>query len=544
MQGLMMEVPLTLTHVFERGTGLYPRQEVVTQRAKGPPRRATFAEVGERTRRLARALHDCGVRPGDRVATLAWNTQEHLECYFAVPCMGAVLHTLNFRLHPDQLAYVIADAKDRVIVCQQSLLPLLAAIADRIPSVRQVICFGEGDAPGPGLPEVAGYEALLAAADGPLPWPRLDERQAAGLCHTSATTGDPKGVLYSHRSSYLHALTCLTASIFPGGLSDADVLLPVVPMFHVNGWGQPHACMFAGAGMVMPDRFLDPGHLLHLLAAERVTIACGVPSVWWPLLERLDAEPTRLPRLRAILCGGSAAPPALLQGFDRHRLTMVHAWGMTETSPLGTVALVKHDLRGRLGPAEQLRLRATQGLPAPGVELRLADLATGEPCPHDGRREGELQVRGPWVCRGYAGSDDRSAFTDDGWLRTGDVATIDPEGYLRIVDRTTDLVKSGGEWISSVTLESLLMGHPDVAEAAVVGRPDVRWGERPVAFVVARGETQGRLTAESLRDHLRPHVASFWLPDAVRFVDALPKTGVGKFDKRALRRTLLAAEPA
>ncbi len=541
MQGLMMEVPLTLTHVFERGVGLHPRQQVVTQRETGPPRRATFAEWGDRVRRLARGLHELGVERGDRVATLAWNNQEHLECYFAVPCMGAVLHTVNFRLHPDQLAHVIADAQDRVIVCQRSLLPTLARVADRVPSVRWIVAFGEGEPDPPGLPPVVDYEAVLATADRPLDWPALDEREAAGLCHTSATTGDPKGVVYSHRSAYLHALTLLTTAILPGGLGDADMLLPVVPMFHVNAWGQPHGCVFAGAGLALPDRFLDADHLLQLLASERVTITAGVPSIWGPLLRRLDREPVPLPHLRTILCGGATAPPSLIAGFDRHGLTMVHAWGMTETSPLGTVAVVKHDLAERLTAEEQLGLRASQGLPAPGMELRLADLTTGALCPHDGVHEGELQVRGPWVCRGYLNNDDRTSFTVDGWLRTGDVATIDSEGYMRIVDRTKDLVKSGGEWISSVTLEGLLMGHPDVAEAAVVGRPDPHWGERPVAFVTVRPECPEAPTLEVLRAFLAPSVARFWLPDALMVVDAIPKTGVGKFDKRQLRRQLLPA---
>ncbi len=537
MRGRMMDVPLTLVPLVERGVGLYGRQVVVTQRAEGPPRRATFAEVGARAHRLARALHDLGVGPGDRVGTMAWNTQEHLEAYLAVPCMGAVLHTVNVRLHPDQLAHVIADGGDRVLLCQRACLPALAAIADRLPTVERVVTFGEGeDAPG-GAGHL-DYEALLAASDRPLAWPDLDERQAAGLCHTSATTGDPKGVVYSHRSLYLHTLSLLATGFLPGGFSDADVVLPVVPMFHVNGWGLPHASVAVGAALVLPDRFLDPARLVGLLAGERVTLTAGVPSIWGPLLQRLDAEPTPLPGLRGILCGGAAAPPTLIEGFDRHGLTVIHAWGMTETSPLGTTVRVKHLLEPALDPAARLRVRASQGLPAIGFEVRVMDLATGELCPSDGRHQGELQVRAPWVCDGYLGREDREAFTADGWLRTGDVATLDPEGYLRLVDRTKDLVKSGGEWISSVALETLLMGHPQVDEAAVVGQPDPRWGERPVAFVVARPGAEGGLTPAALLEHLRPHVARYWLPDRILFVDAIPKTGVGKFDKRALRRRL------
>ncbi len=531
----MMDYPLTLTHVFEHGTRYFPNQEVVTQLAEGEPHRYRFADFAQRTRRLAGALRRLGVEPGDRVATFAWNTYHHLECYFAIPCTGAVLHTLNVRLFPDDLAFVVNDAEDQLIFCDRSVAPLLRRVADRIPSVRLVVLFGEGEADPEGMPPTIDYEELLAAEAEDFDWPRLAEDQAAAMCYTSGTTDRPKGVVYSHRSTYLHSL----AAGFAGwmGLSYEDTLLPVVPMFHVNAWGLAHAAIGLGARLAMPGRHLDAPHLLAFMKSENVTVAAGVPTIWSALLALLDQQPTELPRLRSVIVGGSAAPAALIAGFDRHRLHMVHAWGMTETSPVGTFNVVKPHLRDG-APEELLRLRSTQGLPGLGVELRLADLETGEECPWDGRTPGEIQVRGPWIARAYYHDPDDAdhRFSPDGWLRTGDVATCDPEGYVQIVDRTKDLVKSGGEWISSVTLEGELMAHPKVREAAVVGFPHSRWQERPVAFVVPRPEHQGSLTAEELLEFLRPRVAAFWLPDRVVFLDEVPKTSVGKFDKKALRQ--------
>ncbi len=534
LPALMMDYPLTLTHLLEHGTRYFPDQEVVTQRAEGAPHRYSFSEFGERTRRLAQALGRLGVRPGDRIATFAWNTHHHLECYFAVPCLGAVLHTVNIRLFPDDLAYVISDAEDQLLFCDRSVVPQLLRVADRIPSVRLVVLMGEGEPDLAGLPPTADYEQLLAAEDGDFGWPRLDENQAAAMCYTSGTTDRPKGVVYSHRSSFLHSFAASASGWM--GLSYRDTLLPVVPMFHVNAWGLPHAAIGWGTRLALPDRFLDPEHLLAFMKSERVTIAAGVPTVWGALLTRLDQQPTELPDVRAVVVGGSAAPPSLIAGFDRHRLHLIHAWGMTETSPVGTMNVVKPGLE-QLSDADLLRLRSTQGLPVLGVELRLANLETGTECPADGRTPGEIQVRGPWIARAYYRDleDDEQRFTPDGWLRTGDVATMDPQGYVQIVDRTKDLVKSGGEWISSVALEGELMAHPKVLEAAVVGFPHPRWLERPVGFVVPRPEHRESLTAEELMDFLRPRVASFWLPDQIVFLDEVPKTSVGKFDKKALR---------
>ena len=535
MDGLMMDYPLTLTHLFRHGVRYFPEQEIVTQRAEGEPHRYTFAQFGARTEQLARALDRIGVHPGDRVGTFAFNTYPHLECYFAIPGKGAVLHTLNIRLFPDDLAFVINDAEDQVIFCERSVLPLLQRIGDRIPSVRLIVLMGEGEADVSGLPETIDYEELIAASDPGGDWPVLDERQAAAMSYTSGTTDRPKGVVYSHRSSYLHSLAAGTAGWI--GLSFDDALLPVVPMFHVNAWGLTHAAIGFGTKLVLPGRFLDPAHLLAQLEDESVTVTAGVPTIWGALLNLLDEQPTPLPELRMVICGGSAAPASLIAGFDRHGLNMVHAWGMTETSPVGTVNFVKPNLRDQSEEA-LLTLRAKQGIPALGVDLRIVDLLTGEECPSDGQTPGEIQVRGAWVARAYYHDpqDRDGRFTANGWFRTGDVATVDPEGYVQIVDRTKDLVKSGGEWISSVTLEGELMAHPKVREAAVVGFPHSRWAERPVGFVVARPEFKETLTKAELLEFLRPRVASFWLPDEIIFVDEVPKTSVGKFDKKLLRK--------
>ncbi|MFZ0169839.1 MAG: long-chain fatty acid--CoA ligase [Candidatus Dormiibacterota bacterium] len=535
MDGLMMDYPLTLTHLLQHGVRYFPDQEIVTQRADDVPHRYTFSQFGERTARLAQALERLQVQSSDRIATFAWNTYQHLECYFAIPGRGAVLHTLNVRLFPDDLAFVINDAKDQIIFCDRSVLPLLQRVADRIPSVRLLVLMGEGAADSSGLPETLDYEELIAGSQPLEEWPLLDENQAAAMCYTSGTTDRPKGVVYSHRSSYLHAVATGMAGGL--GISYQDVLLPVVPMFHVNAWGLPHAAIGFGTRLVFPGRFLDPAHLVAQFRDESVTVTAGVPTIWTALLNYLNQQPTPLPKLHSIICGGSAAPASLIAGFDRHGLRILHAWGMTETSPIGTVNLIKPSLE-HLEGEELLALRAKQGLPVLGVELRIVDLDTGDECPADGETPGEIQMRGPWIARAYFHDpEDRDGrFTADGWFRTGDVATIDPDGYVQIVDRTKDLVKSGGEWISSVTLEGELMAHPKVQEAAVVGFPHSRWAERPVGFVVARPEHKDSLTKDELLLFLRPRVAAFWMPDEIVFIDEVPKTSVGKFDKKALRQ--------
>ncbi|MGH7640627.1 MAG: long-chain fatty acid--CoA ligase, partial [Candidatus Dormibacteria bacterium] len=535
MDGLMMNYPLTLTHLLRHGVQFFPQQEIVTERGAGEPHVYQFRDFGLRTERLARALEGLGIQDGDRVGTFALNTYQHLELYFAVPCMGAVLHTLNIRLFPEDLAFVINDGEDQVIFCDRAVLQLLKQVAGRIPTVRLIVLMGEGEADTEGLPETRDYEELLLKAEAGFQWPELDENQAAAMSYTSGTTDQPKGVVYSHRSSYLHSLAAGVAGWI--GLSYDDCLLPVVPMFHVNAWGLAHAAIGFGAKLSLPGRFLDPPHLLQMFQRDVVTVTAGVPTIWGALLNHLNQNPTQLPRLRMIICGGSAAPPALISGFDHHGLTVVHAWGMTETSPVGTVSFIKPELRQRR-EGELMALRAKQGIPALGIDLRLSDLDSGQECPQDGESPGEIQVRGPWVARAYYHDpqDQDHRFTADGWLKTGDVATMDGDGYVQIVDRTKDLVKSGGEWISSVTLEGELMAHPKVLEAAVVGFPHSKWAERPVGFVVPRPEHREDLSKEELLEFLKPRVASFWLPDEIVFLEQVPKTSVGKFDKKALRR--------
>jgi fatty-acyl-CoA synthase len=531
MRGQMMAFPLTLQHVFNRAQRLFPNKEIVSRTGPGQTHRYTYADFGRRARQLASALAELGVRRGDRVGTFAWNSFRHFEAYFAVPCSGAVLHTVNIRLFPEQVAYVINHAEDRVLLVDASLLRLLAPLKPQLRSVERVVVFPDGGDPSVWPGPALDYEELLARAAPIERFPELDEEDAAGICYTSGTTGHPKGVVYSHRAQFLHAFgVCLADTV---ALSEADTVLPVVPMFHANAWGMPYAATLAGAKLVFPGPAPTPADLAQLMADEGVTLAAGVPTVWIGLQAALEQGRYDLSKLKRLVVGGSAVPRGLIQAFEeKWGIPIWQAWGMTEMTPLGSVARIKSTLE-RLSPEEQLDLRATQGLPVPGVEAKAIDDA-GNEVPWDGKTMGELVVRGPWVTAGYY-QDPTSAerFTADGWFRTGDVVTIDPEGYIQITDRTKDLVKSGGEWISSVALENALMGHPKVLEAAVIARPDPKWGERPIACVVLRPGAEA--TAEELLEHLRPRFASWWVPDAVVFVSEIPKTSVGKFDKKALR---------
>ncbi len=526
MNGLMMDYPLTLQHFLQRAGLLFPNQEIVT-RTTGGVHRYRYRDYCARTHRLAHALRELGVAPGDRVATLCWNTHQHLELYFAVTCYGAVLHTLNLRLSCDDLTYIITHAEDRVIFVDRTLEPILDQIRDRIPCVRRIVVIGG---------EADEHEALVAAApDQPYPWPPLDENCAAGMCYTSGTTGHPKGVVYSHRALYLHSLAFSMADTF--ALSERDVLLQIVPMFHANGWGTPHAAIMVGAKIVMPGEHPQFRELAQLIEDERVTFAGGVPTIWIGLDAVLQQERFDVSSMRLAISAGSAIPRAVIEKYEKaYGIEMRQLWGMTETAPVGTVSTLKRHLAER--PEEEcFDTRAKQGLPVVGLDLRAVD-AEGRVIPWDGVTIGEVQVRGPWVTGGYY-NDERSAPAfQDGWFRTGDVATIDAEGYVHLVDRAKDVIKSGGEWISSVDLENAIMGHPKVLEAAVVAVEHPEWQERPVALVVPKPQYLDRVTKEEILAHLAPRFAKWWLPDDVLFVDAIPKTSVGKFDKKVMRAQL------
>ncbi len=526
MRGLMMDGPFTLAAIVRRAESVFGAREVVTRGFDGPPRRTDYAGVASRARRLAAGLQRLGVRPGDRVATLCMNHHRHLEAYFGVPATGAIVHTLNPRLHADDLALIVGDAGDRAIVVDEGLLPVLDALRERVDPGAVVVAGG-----GPVPDGAVAFDDLLEDDPGAEAFPEADERDAAFLCYTSGTTGLPKGVLYSHRALVIHSLVSGHGDVLD--VREADTVMPVVPMFHVNAWGLPFTCAMTGARLVLPGPRLDAASLLAAIAEEGVTITAGVPTVWLALLAALDAEPGAhdISTLRSIIVGGSAAPRAMTEGLERrHGVPVLHAWGLTETAPVGTVSRLPPDLAG--APLERRAdVLAAQGRPVPFVELRLR----GEEglVPHDGAGMGELEVRGPFVAGGYFGGAGADRFTDDGWFRTGDIGTVDEREVMRITDREKDLVKSGGEWISSVALENALMGHPDVAEAAVIAIPDERWQERPLAVVVAREGASP--TPDELIDHLRLSFAPWWLPDRVEFVDALPRTATGKFKKADLR---------
>ena len=529
MLGTMQDRPLALTHFFERAERYFPRKEVVTATATSIER-TTYGDWAERTRRLGGVLDQLGISADGRVGTFAWNTARHLELYFAAPCSGRVLHTLNIRLFPEQITYVVNHAEDEVIFVDRSLLALLAPLLPTFETVRHVVVMDDGaPTPDPDGVEVLDYEELLSGAE-PVEFRVDDEYRAASMCYTSGTTGNPKGVVYTHRSTYLHTLGVLQADSV--GIREDDTVLPVVPMFHANAWGLAHAGVASGAKLVMPGPRIAPAALAELIESERVTLAAGVPTIWMGVLPELEGRDTS--SLRAIPCGGSAVPKALSEAYrEQIGLPILQAWGMTETSPVASMAITRSWLRDR-SEEELAELRATQGPALLGVDLRIVDQATGEELPWDGEQRGELQAAGPWVTGTYY-NDERApeSFTEDGWLRTGDVAVIDPDGYVRIVDRTKDVVKSGGEWISSVELENEIMAHPSVAEAAVIGVPHPKWSERPLACVVPKeGET---LTKEDIITFLEGRVASWWLPDDVVFIDEVPKTSVGKFSKKDLR---------
>jgi fatty-acyl-CoA synthase len=532
MDGLMQDRPLVLTHLFDRAEQLFPKKEIVTATATGRDR-TTYGRWAERTRRLGGVLDSLGISESGRVATFAWNTARHLELYFAAPCTGRVLHTLNIRLFPEQLTYIVNHAEDEVVFVDKSLLGVLWPLVSTFETVRHIVVMddGRGELPGAGDgPELLEYEALLDAAQ-PVEFPMVDENRAASMCYTSGTTGNPKGVVYSHRSTWLHTMSALMADGL--GASEHDRILPVVPMFHANAWGLAHAGVACGASLVMPGPDLSPPALAALIEEERVTVAAGVPTIWMGVLPELKDRD--LSALRSVVCGGSAVPRALSEAYrEQTGLPISQAWGMTETSPVASVFHIKSYLDDALSEDAKADIRSSVGLISFGVDFRVVDPVTLEPQPWDGEARGELQVAGPWIAREYY-HDDRSpeSFTVDGWLKTGDVATVDAEGYIRLVDRTKDVVKSGGEWISSVELENEIMAHPDVVEAAVIGVSHPKWSERPLACVVARdGAT---LTKDDVLEFLDGRVAKWWTPDDIVFIDEVPKTSVGKFSKKDLR---------
>ncbi len=531
LAGLMQDdFPLTLHHIRRRLKTCSPDAEVLTLREPGNVERMSFAQTSERIDRLARALSDLGVEQGQRVATFAWNNQRHFELYFAIPCLGAVLHTLNIRLFEEQLTYIVNHAEDRVIFVDDSLVPLLEKLAPGFRTVEHYVVMGDGEAGN--LPGALRYEDLLEqAGPGEFDYPELDERQAAALCYTSGTTGNPKGVLYSHRSISLHSTATLVRDGL--GLSRSDRVLTVVPMFHANAWGLPHGAALAGADLLLPDRHLQAEPLAGLIEAEHPTLMGCVPTIFADLLRYADEHPgVDLSSLTNATSGGSAVPRQLMKDFaERHGVEIFHAWGMTETSPVATFS------RPPEGEHDEAYWdsRAKQGRPLPWVELRLMG-DEGDEVAWDGASTGEIEVRGPWIAARYFKDESSEEKFDSGWLRTGDIAAIDDDGFVQITDRAKDVIKSGGEWISSVELENEVMSHPDVVEAAVIAKPDERWAERPLCCVVLREGSQA--TASEIVEHLRGRVAKWWLPDEFAFVAEIPKTSVGKFDKKVLRANL------
>ena len=526
----MMDFQLTLPAILRRAETYFPHQEIVSRLPDRSFHRYTYADFGRRSRQLAVALQDLGFERGDRVATLAWNHSAHHEAYFGIPCAGLVLHTLNLRLHPNDLAYIANHAGDRAVIVDRSLVPLLEQFRERT-QIEHVFVVEDS------------YEELLAGAD-PAAYrdPELDENEASAMCYTSGTTGLPKGVVYSHRSTLLHALGVSANNPLGLGMSVNDTMLPVVPMFHANAWGYPYLATLAGSKLVYPGPHLDAESLLDEFVQEKVTWSAGVPTIWLGILNMLDANPGKwdLSHMKGMLVGGSAVPRSMIEAFgQRHGLTIVQGWGMTETSPVASTAALPHDLMD-VDEETQFDLKAMAGLPLPLVEVRAR--VGDEEIPWDGEGMGELEVRGPWVASSYYDTPEQAdRWTDDGWFKTGDIVSLHPRGFIQIKDRSKDVIKSGGEWISSVELENALMAHPSVAEAAVIAIPDPKWDERPLAAVVLKPGASA--SADDLREFLAPNFAKWWLPERFEFVEEIPKTSVGKFRKTALREQF-AQEPA
>jgi acyl-CoA synthetase (AMP-forming)/AMP-acid ligase II len=530
MLGLMMDMPLLVSSLLRHAAANHAEVEIVSRTVEGPIHRYTYADAHRRSQQMANALTGLGIGAGDRIGTIAWNGFRHYEVWFGTSGMGAVCHTMNPRLHPDQIAYLLNHAEDRYVFVDLTFLPLIEQAAPRATALEGVVVMTDRvHMPETSLANAICYEELLWGQDDHYDWPVFDENTASSLCYTSGTTGHPKGVLYSHRATVLHSYAAALPNVMC--LSDDETVLPVVPMFHANAWGIPYAATMTGAKLVMPGAKLDGESLWQLMHDEGVTFSAGVPTVWHGLLAHMRSKGLRLDAMRRMVIGGSAAPRSMIRAFDQEfGIEARHGWGMTEMSPVGAVNTLKPYLRGRPEP-DRMDVLAKQGRPPFGVEMMLRG-EDSAPQPHDGKAQGELQVRGPWVCKTYFKGEGADAHRD-GWFGTGDVATIDPDGYMQIVDRQKDMIKSGGEWISSIDLEDLAMGHPDVAQAAVIGIAHPKWGERPLLLVTAApGRTPEK---DNVLHFLAGKVAKWWVPDDMVVVDAFPIGGTGKILKTELR---------
>jgi acyl-CoA synthetase (AMP-forming)/AMP-acid ligase II len=534
MNGLMVDMGLTITSIMKHAERVNGSQEIVSVTRDNPRHRCTYAEAFSRTRQLANSIAGWGLSAGDRIATLAWNDYRHLETYYASACSGYVCHTINPRLFPEQITYIINHAEDQYVFLDADFLPLVESVAEQCPGVKGwVVMISEADMPETSLSNVICYETLLAAGSTEFDWPELDEESACALCYTSGTTGNPKGVLYSHRSTMIHAYATMMPDAM--GLSSRDAVLPIVPMFHVNAWGIPYSCPMAGAKLVFPGNKMGDGETLaNLINEEGVTMSAGVPTVWLGLLAYLKSSQRSIESLKSVIVGGAACPLSVMEGFDKYDVATLVGWGMTEMSPLGTVNTSPWS-RQDYSAEEFAKIRLKAGRPIFGVEMKIVD-DEGNELPWDGKAFGSLKVRGPWICSNYFKLDGSDAHEEEGWFETGDVATIDPQGFMAITDRTKDVIKSGGEWISSIDVENVATDHPKVAEAAVIGHFHSKWSERPLLIVV-RGTDGADLTAEEMLAWFDGKIAKWWTPDAVEFVDELPHTATGKIQKVKLRET-------
>jgi acyl-CoA synthetase (AMP-forming)/AMP-acid ligase II len=531
MLGNMMDQPLLISSLIEHAERANPNSEIVSRRCEGDIHRYTMKDAAKRSKKAANALLKLGAQPSDRIATLAWNNYRHFELYFGVSGIGSVLHTINPRLFPEQLVYIINHARDRWVFVDLTFVPLLESIQDQIPHVEGfVIMTDEATMPATSLKNVTCYESLINDAHDQIEWPVFDENTAAALCYTSGTTGNPKGVLYSHRSTLLHALSEISREAL--GISSLSCVLPVVPMFHVNAWGVPYAAAMTGAKLVFPGQGMDGASLWELIEAEKPDLLLGVPTVWLMLLNHMDEIGKTLDSVKNVVVGGSAAPLSMIKKFDQvHNAFLIHAWGMTEMSPLGT-SNVRTIAMDSMPIEERYKLQQKQGRPVFGVEMKIVN-DEGEVQPHDGVSYGRLLVRGPWIIKQYYKTDDMSSF-ENGWLDTGDVATIDKQDYLAIVDRSKDIIKSGGEWISSIDLENAAVGHPDIVEACVIGVAHEKWDERPLLLAIMKPESS--TSGDDIKEFLSDKIAKFWMPDEVIFVENLPHTATGKLLKINLRK--------